>query len=637
MHFVKSHSDASRRKYLPEIDGLRAFAVVSVLLFHALPYVVPGGFIGVDIFFTVSGFVIARTYLVRLINGSTSLRQFFLRRIRRLAPAYAVVLAASTIAALVLLDPPQLKKYGVSLLAQPFYLQNVTFWLEGDYFETALSKPLLHTWSLAVEEQFYLIFGLVILTLRWKRGLLWPLILIGCALSYIGGQALVTLSPKTAFYLVPFRVWEFGAGIIAFIVSQRIEHKPARASDIILFALGCGGVVASVFAFGESTTFPGWQSALSTASVALLVVLFDVRPSQVYAPLRALPVRRVGELSYSLYLWHWPILVFGAFASGQALSPVLAVASLGLSYLLSEWTYRIIEDPVRTKVRLPHTNLLLRSWILSSVALGAVGLFLVWSNGGLFRYGEPVRSIYSAALEPANRRCSISFRIAHPRAEMCPLNDAANAGRPGVLLIGDSHASTMKEGLGRMADSLGTALWLTTRNCDLNEFESRAYCSTEVLSTILRQAQDHNINRLVAISRWHEDIDTGEQYKRLYNSAELIEHYNFDLYMAETVPSSPIFEPDTLIALAETSRLPVGINIEEYIKQVTPLRNSIKMINNSLDVNIKTVKTSTDLCKSGTCDVLTDEYPNYRDYNHLSSAGIDRVVGSFRSALSRDE
>lgn len=181
--FERTSSDKSRR-YIPEIDALRALAVALVLGFHAFPKAVPGGFIGVDVFFVISGFVITRAYLGRFRDGTVTFAGFFEARFRRLLPALVFTLVVTTFCAFLILVPDELVRYGKSLLAQPFYVQNFVFWREGLYFEGALEKPLLHTWSLAVEEQFYLCFGLALILLARFPKLLLVSLIVGMVVEW---------------------------------------------------------------------------------------------------------------------------------------------------------------------------------------------------------------------------------------------------------------------------------------------------------------------------------------------------------------------------------------------------------------------------------------------------------------------
>lgn len=531
----------TRLSHILEVDGLRAFAVVAVLLFHAFPDAFPGGFIGVDVFFTISGYVIARTYLRRLIARETTLKSFFIKRVRRLAPAYMVVLAVSTILALLVLDPVRLSAYGTSLLAQPFYIQNVVFWLEGDYFSGAITKPLLHTWSLAVEEQFYLLFGLVIIALRWWRRLMWPVLIAAIGVSLAGGYALVVLSAKTPFYLVFFRVWEFAAGILVFLITERMHKKTAGAPAILLAAIAILGLLFSVLGFDESARFPGNQSVLSTVSVCILLALFEVRPSGYYALFRTSMARRLGELSYSLYLWHWPLIVFAVSILDRPLGWAEAAVILAVSYVLSEITYRTIEDPVRLGRGLTTQPVLVRSWLAASGLLVVLGLGLFLSKGVIFRYNEPLRTLYTAAQEKSPQRCSKLWRILNHGDEFCPVNASARAQRPGILLLGDSHADQLDEVIGAAGDEMDVAVYLAVRNCDLNEFGTKEYCSDDVFDTLLKQARDLKVQRILAISNWNPH--GGKVTDNFDLPVAKILSAGLDLYISETIPQGNFFNP----------------------------------------------------------------------------------------------
>ena len=206
------------KQTMPGLDGLRAVAVAAVLLFHAFPQALPGGFIGVDVFFVLSGYIITKTYFEDLRAGRVTLTEFYIKRFRRLAPVYIVVLTVTTVAAYCLINPLYLKNFSESLAAQPFYLQNIVFWRQGDYFESPLTKPLLHTWSLAVEEQFYLVYGLLIIIVRRTKSLSAPLLLSLLALVALGSLAayyvISQVSPKTSFFWLPTRLWELVIGVM---------------------------------------------------------------------------------------------------------------------------------------------------------------------------------------------------------------------------------------------------------------------------------------------------------------------------------------------------------------------------------------------------------------------------------------
>ena len=302
---MKSNALPSHSKgYIPEIDTLRAVAVGLVVMFHAFPALVPGGYIGVDIFFVISGFVISRSYLEPLLSRKTTLRAFYAARFRRLAPALFVVLLLTTIAAYFLVLPSEMQLYAKSLIAQPFYLQNFVFWNEGDYFQAASTKPLLHTWSLAVEEQFYILFGLAILILKPAPRLFLPILLLAAIGSIFLGVILEPISPKTAFFMLPTRVWQLALGVFAYVIAARIGQRNGTWIDAIaLFGLMIS--VAMGFLFSENAPYPGPHAYIACLATALSLICFDVGPNKL-AVLRLAPIRYLGRISYGFYLWHWP-------------------------------------------------------------------------------------------------------------------------------------------------------------------------------------------------------------------------------------------------------------------------------------------------------------------------------------------
>ena len=623
----------STQSQILEIDGLRAFAVVVVLLFHGYPKWFSGGFIGVDIFFTISGYVIARTYLHRLVNGDTKLSYFFLKRVRRLAPAYIVVLLSSTIIALLLFDPVRLKSFAISLVAQPLYIQNVTFWLEGDYFHRALTKPLLHTWSLAVEEQFYFLFGMIIILLRWRKKLLWPVLVASFSLSLLGGYALLILSPKTSFYLTPFRVWEFSAGILVYLVARRIKEREANKREHLLAVVSILGLLISSLGFDETIGFPGYQSILSTVSVSVLLLIFETRPSRFFTVFRIPPVRRIGELSYSLYLWHWPLIVFASHVVDRQLRWFEALIVLITSYVLSDVTYRVIEDPVRRKQKLGTTPELIRIWGVASLILAIIGTSLFATKGATFFYTEPLRSLYIAAQEKTPYRCSKFWRIQNPADEFCPINDAADNGNAGVLILGDSHADMLDELIGKEGDKIGTGVYLTTRNCDLNEYGTRKHCSADVLDDVLEQAQKVGIKRILAISMWQPH---GASLKDGFEtSVEKILSFNLDLFISEMIPIDESFNPlNRAVVLKNNMDSKFqSYTFSDYLNSHQEELRFFRQLENKYYSQITVLRPSKLLCTNGICEFETNGYPNYFDSAHLTHVGGERVLPLYRSAL----
>jgi peptidoglycan/LPS O-acetylase OafA/YrhL len=367
--------------FRPDVEGLRAIAVVAVVLFHADVAGFAGGFVGVDVFFVVSGFLITRL-LVRELesSGSLSLPSFWARRARRLLPASCLVVVATLFASRALLAPAQLRAIGVDAVAAGGFVVNVVFAHRlGDYFGAQLGEaapsPLLHFWSLAVEEQFYLVWPALVLALtRWPRALRRNLIVLcgGVGVASIGASMwLTTHRPTWAFYLLPARAVELLAGALVALAGPAF-HAVSPALRAVSAWVGLLGIACAVLTFDESTAFPGTAALLPVASTVLLVAAGG-RDALAWSPAIVLEHRVmqwIGGHSYAIYLWHWPALVltearWGPLGTGQRL--VVVGVSIGLA-AVSRW---LLEDPVRHSTwlaALPRRGLLLGA-SLSAVAV----------------------------------------------------------------------------------------------------------------------------------------------------------------------------------------------------------------------------------------------------------------------------
>lgn len=287
--------------YRPDIDGLRAVAVSSVVLFHAFPELMPGGFVGVDIFFVISGYLITGIVAFDLQAKTFNLVTFYQRRVRRIFPALIVVLAATVFVGLRLLLLDELHSLGKNAVASALFVANLMLLSEVNYFDVdAHLKPLLHLWSLGIEEQFYLVWPLIMWVLPHRRR---PIAAaVGLVSSFVLNIALVGDHPAATFFLPFTRAWELMAGaLLAFFPQQpRAIRETAALAGII-------AIEASFFLFNATTPFPGWAAALPVAGSSLLIMSEGAFVNRI---LSLKPLIGVGLISYSLYLWHWPVLVF---------------------------------------------------------------------------------------------------------------------------------------------------------------------------------------------------------------------------------------------------------------------------------------------------------------------------------------
>jgi len=370
------------RRYLPEIDTLRAIAVTLVVLFHAYPGFVPAGFLGVDIFFVISGYVISRAYLFPVLERRTTLADFYSSRFRRLAPALFLTVMLTAFASFVLLKPVDLAIFGQSLLLQPFYLQNFSFWLGGDALTPPLANPLLNTWNLAVEEQFYLLLaGLCVLTIA-RRQFFWPILIGAAALSFVFYLVFGTMgvSPHSAFFLLPGRFWQLGLGVLVFCLVRKIREAPQPPRPI-LSIIAVGAIILAPLV----PAYPGPLAVTVKTLVACLatagaLALFELDREH-YAVLRVRAIRYVGKISYALYLWHWPLLSLAVAVQGRLLTPVEATLALVVAAGLASLTYHLVEMPIRMRRMIRNRRVLLGSFLVASAAILATAMAILFTSG----------------------------------------------------------------------------------------------------------------------------------------------------------------------------------------------------------------------------------------------------------------
>lgn len=442
-----------------DIQGLRALAVIVVIAFHAgLP--VPGGFIGVDVFFVISGFVITAMLMREWASsGRIAFGTFYLRRFRRLTPALALMVGVTIVAAAFLLSPlgPQETAAQTGIGAMLIVANAVIAATTGDYFDAAAeTNPLLNTWSLSVEEQFYLIFP-ALLALGWilgrQRGRQLPAIAIVAAVA-IGSFALTLIgsaSPWLGFYSPFTRAWEFAIGALLALAAPRIKSM-ALATAIAL--VGLVAVLASLWLIDGETPFPGPWTLLPTVGALLLILAGSNAANPVSRALGWRPIVAVGDTSYSLYLWHWPVIVFAA-----ALWPetpwVLVVAALA-SLAPAVLSYRYVEQPIR--LSRGHPAILITATLIPPLVL-AGGLWWASTNG----FWSPRVQDYKQVVQSTNIAVRLGCDVGVPAGEAsaeCTWNASA-PGKP-ILLLGDSNAAHFAEGLIAASDELDRPLTIAT-------------------------------------------------------------------------------------------------------------------------------------------------------------------------------
>jgi peptidoglycan/LPS O-acetylase OafA/YrhL len=565
-----SSSQLVHGKYFPHIDGIRALAVLPVVLFHVFPWLCPGGFSGVDVFFVISGYLITGNILRDLQKGRFTIRSFYHRRIRRIFPANFALLAGVFVAGSIIYYNVPLKRLGDTIVASTLFSANLFFWNNaGDYFAPEVHQnPLLNLWSLSVEEQFYLFIPLLCsIVYKFRRDLVVPtLATLGILSFWAAVYAVANERQSSAFYLLHYRAWELLAGcVLAAMVhfqqqTRRSHHPPGEAgrggwkSRTAVFATaGMLMVLAPYWALSSSTPFPGATALPSVLGTALLIRFGQA--GLIGRVLAWRPMVGVGLISYSLYLWHWPVTVFWKYAVYDQLYAWDYAGMLLLSFLLAYLSWRYIEVPVRTS----QTWNMRKSFsfaITSMVLLVAVGAATAFNRGwprvlhpqankltaeisiqtpsslesGLLRVTRWVKSLLG---QDSSREEVIRWRLLAGLPGEYVLGQGVN---PEVALIGDSHAGALGAGLDVWLRENNKSGLLFTESAtpmfDLSLPQSR--------KALLELDRHSTVTKVILAQGWFYLLgkkgDPDTNLRKLEEFAHEISHRGKTLYIISDVP-----------------------------------------------------------------------------------------------------
>ncbi len=651
----------SRTAHRHDVDGLRAVAVLVILAFHLGLAGFPGGFVGVDIFFVISGFVITRGLLSDLERGQFSLVQFYARRARRILPALVAVLLVSLVAGTVILSPDELREFSESAIASLFSVANFFFHDRTNYFANAgHTRPLLHTWSLSIEEQFYFLFPplLALLTVRARLApahFIAGMVALSFAYCVISGE----YRENHAFYMPMARFWEIGAGaLIAAAEAAGVTSRYPRS----LGSVGLAGIALSV-AFMDGHSTDTWMVLLPVASTAAVILSGVSASSLVSRTLSAAPVVAVGRMSYSIYLVHWPLIVFWRMGIARPFGVADRVLIFAATLVLAALLWRFVERPFRAGGGMANAPAL-RTIAVGFAIVAGVGIAARYESSAQWRIAGPARDV-AVKLRQANDsrlRCrgDPAWLPQQPAAHAaCRWGADAPASKTDFVIWGDSHARTLAPEISALliAGGMKSGVTVGIANCppihgvNVRGRRINRGCATHN-DSVLAAIIERRPALVVLFGRWANaasDLRSpgdGEPAGRLFDTAsgeemtfadalartiEIIGAFGVRVFVIGPVPEVEFNVPATLVrTLRGFSHLPPVVLADFEARQRRVLDALARIEDGGAATVLYPHKV---LCNDRTCAIVEGEQPLYRDDDHLSAFGAKRVMEVFTPRL----
>ena len=628
--------------YRPDVDGLRAVAVLAVLAYHAFPHSAPGGFAGVDVFFVISGFLITGIILDGLKDGSFTFAEFYWRRVRRIFPALILVLASSLLLGWLLLLPDEFAMLGKHVAAGAGFVSNIVFWREAGYFDAAAElKPLLHLWSLGVEEQYYFVWPLLLFLFRKDAKRMLGMMLALAAVSFAANVLLIGARPEAAFYLPLTRFWELMAGgLLAFFGLRPAHHPNARA------IAGAGLLALSFGLLDGQRDFPGWWALLPVAGSALLI---SAGPAA-WINRNLLASRAmvyVGLISYPLYLWHWPLLSYARIVHGGEPPAALRWGLLAAAVVLSVLTYELVEKKIRF-ARLPVMRRISFPALAASMAVaGLAGLLALQSH-----------------LQPRSASVPLVLEISSASADWSYGGDRVIPGdtEKAVLFFGDSHMQhywpRIEKIVRERAAPLHTVMFKTTGGCaPVPGIERRSQQCVRFVEEGLRLARRPEVETVVIAASWVGFVNRADYYKAgdpertplkmlAPESAWVLQGFEAELkqltaagkqvVLVLSSPRGAAFDPKSVIqreGMTVQVRAPLGrVPRSELVRLTSPIDSRLIAIAAAAGASL--IDPTEHLCSRVFCPAADERgRPLYKDASHLRASyvrerfsAVDRFV-----------
>lgn len=610
--------------YRADIDGLRAIAVIAVIAFHS-GLGLSGGFAGVDVFFVISGFLITRIIVREISENRFSYLEFWARRARRLIPAAVATILTVIVGGYFILLPDDYRELGQSSIAVSTGLANFYFWRESGYFDGPSElKPLLHTWSLAVEEQFYMVIPLLLAILFRIAGMRHLLFLIVLAiLSFIWSIYASGEYPDASFYLIPSRAFELLlGGIISEIVPNvRIKRKTAELISVIGMTL----ILISFVAISRLTVFPGYSAAIPCLGTGLVILGNSGVKTTMCSILSIQPMVFVGLISYSLYLWHWPVFAFTRYLSVGEPALGMTILMLLFSFLLAVLSWKYIETPFRIGSRFQSRRHVFK---LSMAMLGlifGIGLFIHIGDGLSFRFSPEVQSISEACRDRnPQREIQNNLLISVIEKSGLPRLGTNTDTAPKLLVIGDSHADALMPAFHELASEYQLPAVCITRSATIpliyDDSGPRSKFAEFYKTIRLQIKMTPSISDVVLIGRWMEYDEEMNSYSAWKTNIDSLRSKFINIWVILQVPEAKTEVPRAL-ALAKHWDWPkqsVSYLSEEYFLMRSRSDSLFAGLNNSVKVLDLSAFFFQD---SDRARIEKDGKPLYIDSHHLSTFG----------------
>jgi peptidoglycan/LPS O-acetylase OafA/YrhL len=614
---------APHLSYRADIDGLRAIAVLLVVIFHfRLAGNAHSGFIGVDIFFVISGYLITQVIHQDLLAQRFTLAQFWLKRVRRLAPALLAVMLGTLAWGWLTLMPQDFKALAQHALAAQTYVANIYFWRNVNYFGFAAADvQLLHTWSLAVEEQFYLLFPLAMLLVwRFARRHLVLCLVIAALLSFALNLWFVGRKPEATFYLMPTRAWELLAGALLALLPARWWQAPSSVR-LAVGAAGLGCIAVALLTHQPSTPFPGWF-ALWPVAAGVALLWAGGGGDHVLSRALSHPVATyIGKISYPLYLVHWPVNVYAGSAHVSGYGAGWRAAMLLLSVALAAAIYHFIEQPVRKRLVLRTDRPMFGAYLATTAATVALAGVIVFSQGLPQRYAPEVLRLAAYANDrgPAFSECEYGTTL-------CTIGDTR--AEPTWLVYGDSHAWATRAVFDQWLKRSGKSAYFTFLHAcpPIKGFASadgRDQCAQFNERVVQAAAQKSSVRKVFVVSVWAME-DSGDNTpdgragwrEQLGQTLGVWHGMGKQVYVWEPVPGALGHVPRFMAAAARTGQQQaLEPSLAEYRARREPFFATLQA---NAAVVTGRFSPSAALCRTERCSVTIDGQPAYSDNNHIT-------------------